>query len=832
MTKHSIAEQVRLEEEMRQLTVSRFHRRMNNATERGEFADTNIGRTIVCHLEKAMADALVAFKEEANTGKAGRKHAAVKMLDDIDTDTAAFLTTKAIVNALRKPSSRHGAGITVQRLAFSIAGMCHDEIRLRFFEQNNRALMRKMFKDFDKRDLPRRRRKELVQRSMSKLALDWEQEGWSDQNRLHFGIKMIDLFRIHTGVIEIADLQTGTKNQRKIVLATEEMVNAVQQQMDHFEALFTVYLPTIIKPRPWQQHNLFGGGYHTGNVTPYPLVKGSNRNYLEELENSDITSVLDAVNALQDTAWRVNPAMLEAVRFAFEKHGERVGLPGAELKEIPPKPAGADTDEEISRDFRKACYLVHDENRRNVAKRLAVLQGLSLANRMSKFEEIFFPHYLDSRGRAYPKPAILNPQGPDHIKALLEFADGKPVPDGSEGHAWIMVAAANAFGEDKLSLQGRIDWAEENAEMILSVGENPLDDLRWMDADEPFGFLRIAIELVAIRHAAAKGEVHISHLPVAVDATCSGIQHFSAMLRDEVGGTAVNLRALAERQDVYQQVADLVCAKLEHDRDHAEDLEVRQKAAAALQAGVSRKLTKRSTMIVPYNGTFHACMEYTTEHYSDLGLKPWEPMSAFIPFVAKHIWDAIAETVVASRGAMSWLTKVATAASKSEHALPMTWMTPAGFPVCQVRWESEQVRVRTFLDGKSSKLAYRKETNNLDVARMRSSVAPNFVHSMDAAHLQLTISMCQQMHEEGQAQKMSFAMVHDSFGVHACDMPVFAQVLRRAFHWMYTEHDVLADFLTSNLPIIDDDKQVDLPAVPKAGQLDLDEVLSSDFFFS
>ena len=650
---YTYAEQVRLEEEMRTLTVNRFQRRMKNASERGDFADTKVGKGIASHFEAAMLEALKAFQEAANSGKAGRRHAAAKMLEDIDLDTVAFLTTKALVNSMRMSGTRYGIGITVQRLAFTIAGICHDEIRLRFFDQNSRRLLRTMFKDFDHRDLPRRRRKELVQRTMSKLQLDWEQEGWGEQNRLHFGTRMVELFREATGVIEFADLHVGTKRQRKIVVATPEFVEAIEKRMDHFEALFTMYLPTIIKPRKWENHNLFGGGYFTNNVTPYPLVKDSNKPYLEELENSDLTSVLDAVNALQDTAWRVNTQMLDIVRWAYETHAERAGFPAVSAKDIPEKPPEADTDEEASKEYRKQCYLVHDENRRNVAKRLSVLQSMSLAERMSEYGEMYFPHYLDSRGRAYPKPVILNPQGPDHIKAMLEFANGKPIADGSDAHAWVMIAAANAWGEDKLSLQGRIDWAQENAELILSIGSDPKTDIRWMDADEPFAFLRACLELEAIASAAARGEHHMSYLPVAVDATCSGIQHFSAMLRDEVGGTAVNLRHLEERQDVYQQVADRVIAKLEFDRDNHQDGLVRQKASIALSSGVNRKLTKRSTMIVPYNGTFHACMEYITEYYTDQGFKPWEPMSQFIPYVAKHVWDAIAETVVAARGAMT-----------------------------------------------------------------------------------------------------------------------------------------------------------------------------------
>ncbi|WP_260851748.1 DNA-directed RNA polymerase, partial [Micrococcus luteus] len=47
-------------------------------------------------------------------------------------------------------------------------------------------------------------------------------------------------------------------------------------------------------------------------------------------------------------------------------------------------------------------------------------------------------------------------------------------------------------------------------------------------------------------------------LPLAFDGSCSGIQHFSAMLRDSIGGRAVNLLPSDTVQDIYKIVADKV----------------------------------------------------------------------------------------------------------------------------------------------------------------------------------------------------------------------------------------------------------------------------------
>ena len=39
-----------------------------------------------------------------------------------------------------------------------------------------------------------------------------------------------------------------------------------------------------------------------------------------------------------------------------------------------------------------------------------------------------------------------------------------------------------------------------------------------------------------------------------MDGSCNGLQNFSAMLRDEVGGKAVNLIPSDKPQDVYMEV--------------------------------------------------------------------------------------------------------------------------------------------------------------------------------------------------------------------------------------------------------------------------------------
>jgi DNA-directed RNA polymerase len=72
----------------------------------------------------------------------------------------------------------------------------------------------------------------------------------------------------------------------------------------------------------------------------------------------------------------------------------------------------------------------------------------------------------------------------------------------------------------------------------------------------------------------------------------------------------------------------------------------------------------------------------------------------------------------------------------------------------------------------------------------------------------------------------AFAMIHDSYGTHAHNTPKLGRLLRKAFVEIYTDNDVLADFRSSALEVLDD-----VPEPPKRGTLDINQVLDSKYFF-
>jgi DNA-directed RNA polymerase len=410
--------------------------------------------------------------------------------------------------------------------------------------------------------------------------------------------------------------------------------------------------------------------------------------------------------------------------------------------------------------------------------------------------------------------AELSPQSDDVAKSLIQFADGKPL--GEFGGYWLAVHIANLFGIDKVSFDERVRWVQDFQKEILDSADNPLDGFRfWTTADDPWCALAACFEWSRFVSFGAEA---MSYLPIAMDGSCSGIQHFSAMLRDAEGGKAVNLTPSETPTDIYTEVLNVVKAKLMADSEPL---------AKVWMDKVDRKIVKRPCMTFAYSVTSIGIREQISgemRKQSDGQYIPgWENWQA-AAFLAPVVEDSIREVVKRAAEAMDWLKEVSKAYSKEQ--IPTSWVTPLGFPVVQPYRKAKGKQFWVWFQGSKIRLTLRVESRDVDSRKQASSVAPNYVHSLDATHLMMVVNM---MKNEGITD--SFAMIHDSFGVHAADVDELHYAIRDQFIELYSD-DVLTQVYQQCLPALPGKRWKDVPVPPEKGTLDLQEVRDADFFFA
>jgi DNA-directed RNA polymerase len=304
------------------------------------------------------------------------------------------------------------------------------------------------------------------------------------------------------------------------------------------------------------------------------------------------------------------------------------------------------------------------------------------------------------------------------------------------------------------------------------------------------------------------------------------------MLKDDIGGRAVNVVPQERPQDIYLRIADHVLDALQ-ERAAGDEL-----ARLWLSSGlVNRKLTKRPTMTFGYGSKVYGFQEQLQayvqglenhaemrEHFSrPIGDDAQEMLLLdACGLMATLIWNALQEIVVAASEGMAWLQKAARAVVKTN--MPVQWVVPGtGFPVRQEYYVMKTRRIETLLAGQVIRPRIYEATEKVETYKQANAVAPNVVHSLDAAALMLTVSRAADNGIE------AFAAIHDSYGTVPADMPVLLQATRQSFAQLYSDHDVVGELFAQFSAQTPQGKEC--PTPPVSGTLEVSAVLASDYFF-
>jgi len=736
----------------------------------------------------------------------------------------AFIGIQTLVNCLTSKKTHTRAAVLIGR-------SLEDELRFRYFAKENPALWAKVFGDLKKRESNLERRRSVLIHSMkyddTKKASNFI--SWDDAKVVVVGAKLIQLISQTTDLVHVQALKKRHHKTVLVIEPTDATMKFMNETVDTAGIRFPVFLPSYCVPKRWA-HPMNGGYYSSfEELKPVRMVKlPANPRGTEHLKRlyearDKMPLVYRAINAVQATPWKINKPVLAVLQQAWNAGGLKIGkMPQktdmttlASAFPLQPYHESLRENEELYAIWRRARSKVYRTRVEQCSRVLQMGRMEAMAAKFADEPTIYFPTQLDFRGRMYAMPSFLNPQGTDVSKGLLTFARGCKL--GASGWKWLHIHLANMHGEDKTSFDERESWTADNYHWIVDCVKEPFAHREWMEADKPWQFLAGAIELVA---AVESGdyEQYFSHLPVTVDGTCNGLQHFSAMLLDAEGAASVNLQPSETPNDIYQIVADKVKDKFRTLDDPM--------AKAWLAWGFDRKATKRSVMILPYSGTLHAAKEYIRDYVKDRDDKcPFEDEYTATRFFAKHVWKTIEETVTSAGIAMKWFRKVAKATTEAKQTL--RWTTPLNFFVEQDNRDLDQYRLDTML-GRGVRYRPRmvRESERLDKDAQMLGVSPNFVHSLDAACLMLTVNRAL---DEGIED---FAMVHDSYGVLAGKMDTLYTGLRQAFVDIY-QNDVMSDFLrttTAGLPeeVVHKLKE----AMPKKGSFVLESVKESKYFFA
>lgn len=765
-------------------------------------------------------DKMIAAIKGTTAIKRGRRAAYLNALQEVEPVSAAMLALRTVLQQVGKAKS-------ATAVATTIGMMMVEHLNWKRLHHHTEKDVSKGARFMEHKVLKHKghekHRRMVANHYVDRHLPPYSMVEWSNKTMVSVGMILLELMAENTGLIKLPVVFKHGRST-KVVELTETTVDWLNQQNERFSLLDPLFMPMVVPPRPWTTPT--NGGYLGRRQF---LMKQPDAEFQRQLREAQPELVYGAVNLLQETAYKINTGVLSVMAEALAGNMVIAGLVSQDLEPMNAKPVDIKTNEEARKAWKVLERERHDRNAAKRNQRLVNMRIVNLATKFAEFPAIYFPHFLDFRGRAYPMPVDLQPQGSDQAKGLLTFAEGRPL--GTTGLFWLKVHIANLFGIDKVSFEERVQWVNENEDTLIACAMEPLDyppmGLWWTEADKPWQALAACFELAGVA-LAADPEEYVSHLPIAMDGSCNGLQNLSAMMLDEEGGKATNLVPADKPQDIYTQVLERTLDKLQalvtQDGDETSD-----KAKRLLTLGLNRKIVKRPVMTRPYGSTGFGVRDMLVSELRKQGLYDKLPgdhteQFAHVMLLAGLVEESINEVVVASKQVMDWLQSCARVAA--DYGRPLRWVTPVGLPVLQDYRVMMADNSRVYIGGQEKKFTLLEHTDEVNKRRQASGMSPNVIHSFDASHMMLTVIRANE-----EFDITDFAMVHDSYATHACQVGELAACLRAVFIEMY-EVDQLADMHAQFSNQLPPEVAAELPAPPARGTLDLSQVEQSYYFFA
>ena len=776
-TKSEIEKQVALEREQIRLGLEALH--SNTAKlESKDYASASVyGVASIQELIPLVVKRINETRRRIKEGKTGAAFKEIQTyLHDVKPEILAAIACKLTID---KVFSVKENASQIQNVADCIGQAVEDECKLTFYQANVPGLFHKIKENYFHKSIGTQQKVRVITTLMNRYDIPhWN--SWGRVNRIKLGGWLLDNVCNASNWFERQTRREGKKTVIYIVPSLDFLLQK-DKLMATAELFSPIAWPMLIEPNDWSQTK--AGGYLLNEVMQgYNMVRRGDPCRIQGEQP------IDFLNKIQKVAYTLNPFIVDVAETLLKK-GAEVGkfIPVVELP-LPPKPVDIAENYDSRLDYRRRAAEVCNINAQAFQKSCRTRMTMNAVKQFKDVEKFYIPWSFDYRGRAYPIPAFLTPQDTDFGKSLLRFHQQAFMTP--EAEQWLAFQVATTYGLDKATMQERLDWTHNNITIIKAIAQDPIGMLsEWEAAEEPWQFLAACDEYYQCVITCKR---QFTGLPVATDATCSGLQILAGLARDASTAKLCNVLPSDKPQDAYKVVAETA----------------KPYCPNSIQPYMDRKTVKRVVMTVPYNAKPFSNRGYIREALSEKGVKiSQEDLTATVNAVRK----AMDKVVPGPMAVMKWIEKEV-ANAIDEGFTQLTWSTPSGFVVTQKLMKSQFSVVEMQLLGRCQVKVATGDTDIVDRMHHKNATAPNLIHSLDASLLHLSTLRF----------NAPLSLIHDSVLCRATDMGVLSTIVRETYMHLFAEHDYLTTFA----------KQINAKTEPPIiNTLEPSSVINSTYFF-
>ncbi len=774
-TPAQIEEQVQLERDQIAQGLKRLRKNTCQLEDKSYASATVYGIASIDTLLPLVVDRIKDTTNRIKEGKTGRSFKEIQQyLADLEPLAAAAIACKITFD---KVFSHKEGSNQIVKVCEAIGHAVEDECQMRHYETAAPGLLAVLKENYWHKSIGTHQKIVVIQTLMNRYDVKrWVT--WGSANRVKLGAWLLDCIMETSGWF-YKDMRQEGRRRVNYVVPTPEFIAIKDKVMQDSELFAPLAWPMLIEPNDWGEKP---GGYLLNEV-----MRGH-----EMVRRGDHLSIqgetpIAFLNKVQKVGYQLNTFTVNVAEQLGEK-GIQVGkfIPIVNM-DLPPKPPDIAENKDARKAYRRAAAEVMNRNANAFRRSCRTRMTMEAVSRF-KNKEFFIPWSFDYRGRAYPIPAFLTPQDTDFGKSLIRFSNESNLT--TKGIEWLAFQCATTYGLDKATWDERQDWVKNNIFTITRVATDPIDNIGdWESVEEPWQFLAACDEYY---HCCILKDKKTTGLPVATDATCSGLQILAGLARDKKTAQLVNVLPAVRPQDAYKVVAEVSKWNIP---DRLRDI-------------WDRKCVKRTVMTIPYNAKPFSNRTYIRDALLEKNI---EIDKDELTQTVQAVRDAMHNVVPGPMSVMKWIEDEVAGALK-RGMTEIAWVTPSGFVVHQ-RIMKKKVEVLALqLLGRCQIRVATDDTDEVDRARHKAATAPNLIHSLDASLLHLSV---QRFHAP-------IALIHDSVLCRATDMSILSSIVREIYMELFAKQDYLNDFANqimaeSEPPII--------------GDLEPSAVIDSTYFF-
>ena len=775
LTQDLIDEQKSLERRQIDGGLHRLRKQTKDLEEKAYASATEYGRasidTLLPHIIKRIQEKF----DKAAKSATGYQRELLSYVMALDAESAAAIACKRTfdkVFSFKKDDNK------VTKINEAIGSAIEAELQMRHYEETAPGLLKVLKDNYWHQSKGTQQKLVSIQTTINRYDIEkWQ--SWGGQRRIKVGNWYLDIICQSTGWFTKYTVQRKKKDT--YIIPTEEFIKDKDEIIRIAELFSPLTWPMIIPPRDWT--NLESGGYYLNALTKcHEMVRRGPPLSIQGKKP------LTFLNKIQRVGYRLNPFITD-VADVLDKRGIEVGKFRPVIEHhLPNKPLNIDSDSELKQKFKRESAEVWDKRSQEFRKSCRTRMTMNAIAEFRDKERFYIPWSFDYRGRVYPIPSFLTPQDSDFGKSLIRFADESLVTP--EAEQWLSFHLATTFGLDKEPRDKRYEWTFHNRGLVERIALNPIDErTEWEKAEEPWQFLAACDEYY---HCVILKDKLCTGLPVAIDATCSGLQILAGLARDKTTAQLVNVIPADKPSDAYAKVAEVA----------------QPNCPDSVKAVMDRKVVKRTVMTIPYNAKPHSNRAYIRDALKEKGI---EISQEDLTQTVKAVRDAMNKVVPGPMAVMKWIeSEVTKAINRGETEI--SWKTPSGFRVTQRLMKPECKYIHLQLLGKCKIWAAVGDSDKVDLMHHKNATAPNLIHSLDASLLHFTATRFDE----------PIALIHDSVLCRATDMTVLNTIVKETYMHLFADHDYLNDFHDQI------GAEIEPPII---GDLQPSQVIDSNYFF-